>query len=160
EIERMFIELTVAFISSLAFAVVFNVPVRYLLLGALAGTIGWLIFRSLGGTNTAIFFASVGIGLLAEGEARMFRVPVLVIAVPGIIPLVPGAGAYSTMLALVKGDFIGALTNGTATLFAAGAIAVGIALATVPLRLVRKGGERHIRKTAHTRLTSIDSPKR
>lgn len=156
----MLIELTVAFIASLAFAVVFNVPVRYLLLGALAGTIGWFIFKSLGGANTAVFFASVGIGLLAEGGARMFRVPVLVIAVPGIIPLVPGAGAYSTMLALVKGDFIGALTNGTATLFAAGAIAVGIALATVPLRLVRKGGEGHIRKTAHTHITAIDSSKR
>ena len=156
----MLIELILAFVSSLAFAIVFNVPVRYLLPGALAGTIGWLVYRMLGGTNTAIFFASVGIGLLAEGGARMFRVPVLIIAVPGIIPLVPGAGAYSTMLALVKGDFIGALTKGTETLFAAGAIAVGIALATVPLRLVRKGGERHIRKTTHIRITTIDSPKR
>ena len=156
----MLIELIVAFIATLAFAVVFNVPVRYLLLGALVGTIGWLVFKSFGGANTAIFFASLGIGLLAEGGARMFRVPVLIIAVPGIIPLVPGAGAYSTMLALVKGDFIGALTKGTETLFAAGAIAVGIALATVPLRLVRKGGESHLRKTAHTRITSIDSPKR
>ena len=152
----MFIELAVAFISTLAFAVVFNVPVRYLVPGALAGTTGWLIFRSLGGTN----FAAVGIGLLAEGGARVFHVPVLVIAVPGIIPLVPGVGAYSTMLALVKGDFIGTLTKGTETLFAAGAIAVGIALATVPLRLVRRGGGRYIRKTAHTRITSIDSPKR
>lgn len=156
----MFIELTVAFISTLAFAVIFNVPVRYLLPGALAGTIGWLIFRSLGSTNTSIFFGAVGIGLLAEGGARMFRVPVLIIAVPGIIPLVPGAGAYSTMLALVKGDFIGALTKGTETLFAAGAIAVGIALATVPLRLVRKGGERHIRKAVRTRITSVDTTKR
>lgn len=156
----MLMELTVAFIATLAFAVVFNVPVRYLLPGALAGTIGWLIFRVLGNTNTAIFFASVGIGLLAEGGARMFRVPVLIIAVPGIIPLVPGAGAYSTMLALVKGDFIGALTKGTETLFAAGAIAVGIALATVPLRLVRKGGTRYVRKTARTYITSIDSSER
>ncbi|ODA39653.1 threonine/serine exporter family protein [Desulfosporosinus sp. BG] len=154
----MLTEITVAFIAALAFAVVFNVPVRYLLPGALAGTIGWLVFRSLGGTNTAIFFSSLGIGLLAEGGARMFRVPVLIIAVPGIIPLVPGAGAYSTMLALVKGNFIGALTKGTETLFAAGAIAVGIAIATVPLRLVQKGGEKHIRKTAHTRITSINPP--
>ncbi|MDR3600132.1 MAG: threonine/serine exporter family protein [Desulfosporosinus sp.] len=155
----MLIELIVAFIAALAFAVVFNVPVRYLLPGALAGTIGWLIFRSLGGANTAIFLASVGIGLLAEGGARIFRVPVVIIAVPGIIPLVPGAGAYSTMLALVKGDFIGALTKGTETLFAAGAIAVGIALATVPLRLVWKGGKRHVRKTAHARITPTDSLK-
>ena len=61
---------------------------------------------------------------------------------------------------LVKSDFIGALTTGTETLFAAGAIAVGVAIATGPLRLVRKGGERHIRKTANTRITSIDSRKR
>ena len=90
----------------------------------------------------------------------MFRVPVLIIAVPGIIPLVPGVGAYSTMLALVKGDYIGTLTIGTETLFAAGAIAVGIALATVPLRWVRKGGQRHVRKTMHTHIASLDSPKR
>jgi len=156
----MLMELAVAFIASLSFSVVFNVPVRYLLPGALAGTIGWLIFRVLGNTNTAIFLASVGIGLLAEGGARMFRVPVLIIAVPGIIPLVPGAGAYSTMLALVKGDFIGALTKGTETLFAAGAIAVGVALATAPLRLVRKGGSGHVRKNARIHITSIDSSKR
>jgi len=156
----MLMELAVAFIASLSFAVVFNVPVRYLLPGALAGTVGWLIFRVLGSTNTAIFLASVGIGLLAEGGARMFRVPVLIIAVPGIIPLVPGAGAYSTMLALVKGDFIGALTKGTETLFAAGAIAVGVALATVPLRLVRKGGRGHVRKNARIHITSIDPSKR
>lgn len=156
----MLMELVACFIATLAFAVVFNVPVRYLLPGALAGTVGWLIFRVLGNTNTAIFFASVGIGLIAEGGARMLRVPVLIIAVPGIIPLVPGAGAYSTMLALVKGDFIGALTRGTETLFAAGAIAVGIAIATVPLRLVQKGGLRHVRKTARTYITSNDSSKR
>ncbi|HEY8910274.1 MAG TPA: threonine/serine exporter family protein [Desulfosporosinus sp.] len=156
----MLMELVVAFIATLAFAVVFNVPVRYLLPGALAGTMGWLIFRLSGSTNTAIFLASVGVGLLAEGGARMFRVPVLIIAVPGIIPLVPGAGAYSTMLALVKGDFIAALTKGTETLFAAGAIAVGVALATVPLRLVRKGGQGHVRKNARIHITSIDSSKR
>jgi hypothetical protein len=37
-------------------------------------------------------------------------------------------------------------------LFAAGAIAVGIAVATVPLSLVRKGGQGHVRKTAHTHI--------
>lgn len=155
----MLIELAVSFIATLAFAVVINVPVRYLLPGALAGTIGWLIYRFFGSTNTAVFLASVGIGLLAEGGARMFRVPVLIIAVPGIIPLVPGVGAYSTMLALVKGNFIGALTTGAETLFAAGAIAVGVAVATVPLRLVWKGGAGNVRKTAHLHIASLDSPK-
>lgn len=155
----MLIEFAVSFIATLAFAVVFNVPVRYLLPGASAGAIGWLIYRLFGSTNTAIFLAAVGIGLLAEGGARMFRVPVLIIAVPGIIPLVPGVGAYSTMLALVKGDFIGAITTGAETLFAAGAIAVGVAVATVPLRLVWKGGMGHVRKTARTHITSFDSPK-
>lgn len=156
----MLIEMIVAFIATLAFGVVFNVPVRYLLPGAIAGTIGWFIYKSLGAGNSAVFFASLGIGFMAEAGARMFRVPVLIIAVPGIIPLVPGVGAYSTMVALVKGDFIGSLTNGTETLFAAGAIAVGIALATVPWRLVWKGGSRYVRKTAHAHITSFDSTER
>ena len=43
--------------------------------------------------------------------------------------------------------------------FAVGAIAVGIALATVPLRLVRKGGQWHVRKNARIHITSIDSTK-
>jgi uncharacterized membrane protein YjjB (DUF3815 family) len=155
----MIVELIVAFIATLAFGVVFNVPVRYLLLGALAGTIGWFIYKSLGAANSAVFFASLGIGILAEAGARIFRVPVLIIAVPGIIPLVPGVDAYFTMIALVKGDFTGALTKGVETLFAAGAIAVGIALATVPWRLVRKGGAKLVRKTAHTNIAALDSPK-
>jgi len=39
-----------------------------------------------------------------------------------------------------------------------GMIAVGIAFATVSLRLVRKGGQGHVRKTTHTHIASPDSP--
>lgn len=138
---------------------VFNVPVRYLLHGGLAGLAGWFIFRTLGGTNTAIFLAAVAIGLIAETGARLFHIPVLIIAVPGTIPLVPGFGAYLTMLALVKGDYLGALAKGTETLFAAGAIAVGIAVATVPFRMLKRG-RLDVRKVAPVHSAGTNPPKR
>ena len=152
----MLTELIVAFTATVGFAIIFNVPIRYLLVGGLAGTIGWLIYLLMGQSNFGIFVAAVGIGLMAEIGARILHIPVLLIAVPGIIPLVPGVQAYRTMLALVRGDFLGALTNGTETLFVAGAIAVGIAVATVPLRLGRKGGVKGVRKAARPHFTTTD----
>lgn len=157
---RLIWELVISFLATVSFAIVFNVPVRYLLPGGLAGMVGWLIYRVLGEGNMAIFLASLGIGAMAEMGARIFRVPTLIIAVPGMIPLVPGAGAYDTMMALVRGEFTAALAKGTETFFAAGAIALGIALATVPLRFVQKGGGQNVRKDTRSRFTAINSSKR
>lgn len=152
----MLTEILVAFAATIGFAIIFNVSPRYLVVGGLSGAIGWLIYLLMGYSNFGIFVAAVGIGLMAEIGARVLHIPVLLIAVPGIIPLVPGVQAYRTMLSLVRGDYLGALTNGTETLFVAGAIAVGIAVATVPLRLGRRGGVKSVRKTARSYFTSTD----
>lgn len=152
----MLTEFLVAFAATVGFAIVFNVPIRYLLPGGIAGAVGWIIYRATGEGNSAIFFAALSIGILSEIGARILKIPVLIIAVPGIIPLVPGVQAYWTMLALMRGDFLGTVAKGTETLFAAGAIAAGIALASVPLQLTQKGGERGVRKTTREYFAATD----
>ncbi|NMB33315.1 MAG: threonine/serine exporter, partial [Clostridium sp.] len=48
----------------------------------------------------------------------------------GIVPLVPGAGMYYTMLALVQKDFHLAASKGTETFFIAAAISIGVIIST------------------------------
>ncbi len=57
------------------------------------------------------------VGTLGELFARYFKKPATVYIIPGIVPLVPGAGMYYTMLALVEKDFLLAANNGTETFF-------------------------------------------
>ena len=144
---RLVYELIVAFFATAAFSVVFNVPARFMLAGGLTGAIGWLIFSLLGKQNDALFLASIGVGLIAELGARWLKAPVQVIAVPGIIPLVPGGSAYSTMLLAVRGDNMAAIGKGIETLFAAGAIAVGVALASIPFRFLKQRREKNVPET-------------
>ena len=141
---NLVIEIFVAFLATLAFAIVFNVPVRCLLYSGGAGALGWFVFRILGSGNDAIFMASLAVGLAAEFGARKIKVPVQALGVPGIIPLVPGGIAYSTMLSVVKGETGAAISQGVETLFSAGAIAVGIALAGIPFRFMKKRREKHV----------------
>jgi uncharacterized membrane protein YjjB (DUF3815 family) len=78
------------------------------------------------------------VGACSEFCAVLMRKPATVYIVPGIIPLVPGGGMYETMLFSVQGNMDAAAVTGFRTLTAAGAIAVGIALASSLARLAAK----------------------
>lgn len=141
---NLVLEMVIAFLATVAFAIVFNVPSRCILFCGGTGAVGWFIFQGLGSGNDAIFLASLMVGLIAEFGARKLRVPVSVLSVPGVIPLVPGGIAYSTMLSVVKGNTGAAISQGVETVFSAGAIAVGVALAEIPFRLVKKRRQKDV----------------
>ena len=70
--------------------------------------------------------------------ARFFSVyhkaPVTVFLLPGIFPLVPGAGIYYTAYYFIQGNNALALSNGISTFKVAVALAVGISLVlSIPL---------------------------
>ena len=70
--------------------------------------------------------------------AKYFKKPATVFIIPGIITLVPGAGMYYTMLALIKKDFHEAANTGTETIFIAAAIAIGIILSSTMSRSIKR----------------------
>ncbi|MEG0157447.1 MAG: threonine/serine exporter family protein, partial [Anaerovoracaceae bacterium] len=118
------------FVPTFGFALLFHVPKENLLPAALIGGIGWLAYQTfaLCGSQTvlACFWGACVVGMLSEFGARTLKQASTVFAIPGIIPLVPGAGTYYTMLKVITGDYAAAASTGTQTLFMAGAIALGL----------------------------------
>lgn len=119
-----------AFFATFGFSILFHVPKKLLFWASVVGGLGYFIYDyciSFGhGKVIACFIGSYLIGLLGDILARLFRETATVFVIPGIIPLVPGAGMYYTMLATVNGDLSLAARTGTETILVAGAIAVAL----------------------------------
>lgn len=108
---------------------------RAALAAGAAGATGTLLFFGLllGGTGTiaSSFVAAAAIGLGGAVAARRLRVPLLVIAMSGIVPLVPGMTLYRGFVLLVNGH---SASGGGALVLAAGtALALGAGVVLGPL---------------------------
>ena len=123
-----------SYLSTVGFAILFGIPKKSIIKSGFIGAIGWVIFyttsKYLNSNITGTFFAAIIVGILGELFARHYKKPATVYIIPGIVPLVPGAGMYYTMLALVRKDFYLAANKGTETFFIAAAISVGIIMST------------------------------
>lgn len=124
--------------ATLGCSFVFNTDRRDIPVAALVGGLGWLIFtlvRDSGSLVMAYFIGSFTVALISEILAYIIHNPATVYLLPGLLPLVPGGGMFQTMEAAVSGDMDQALSLGFSTISAAGAIALGIALASSLARL-------------------------
>lgn len=102
-------------IAALGFAILFNVPRSALWGCALAGALGHAIRTGLMETTgmpleAASLLGATAVGFWGEFLARYYRIPRLVFAVPGVIPLVPGVFAYRTMIGIFEVTGIADLT--------------------------------------------------
>ena len=104
----------------------------------LGGTLTWILYSVIldfGGNDVAAyFFATVFAACYAEAMARIRKYPTISYLVISAFPLIPGAGVYYTMTHVVKGDMAGFSQTGLHTLAVAGAMAVGILLASTIFR--------------------------
>ncbi|WP_096441113.1 threonine/serine exporter family protein [Alteribacter populi] len=141
------IELVICFLATIGFGVIFSVPKRALLLGGGIGVIAYSIF------SIALFFeaspvfstalASLVAAVISHLLARLVRIPVTTLAIPGIIPLVPGSRAYFTMLSFVEGEYLKGLEYGVETMLRAGAIAAGLVFALAVFSFGKGIGHRY-----------------
>ncbi|EXJ23989.1 Integral membrane protein [Alkalibacterium sp. AK22] len=125
------------FIAALAgtfgFGVIYNVPTRTLVASSFSGAVGWMVYYFLAFELNLDLFVGVGVAaflvaFFSQWYARHFRMPVIVFAIPGIIPLVPGGSAYNMMRAFVEGNSDFAFMYATETFLISGAIAVGLSV--------------------------------
>jgi len=130
----LLIQFLFAALGTLGFAIIFNVPKRHIPAITIIGGAGWTIYQvalALGcSVPIACFFGAFTVGFLSESSARVFKETATVFIIPGVIPLVPGAGTYYTMLAVVNGNLGEAAATGTQTLMTAGCIALGLLIST------------------------------
>ena len=130
---RILWEVLAATVGSAAFALLFSVPSRHYLVCALLGGASWLIYAL-----AQLLGAPAGIGVLAGAFAvallsRFLAVwracPSTVLMIPGLFPLIPGAGVYWTIHHLVTNDLSLARQTGFTALKMAVAIVFGVVLA-------------------------------
>lgn len=126
----MIIKVIGAFIAIFGFAILLDTPKKYLWCAGSAGAIGWFVylFSQLFGANDvmATFLSAMMISFVSNVYARVFRAPVTVFLVAGILPTVPGAGMYRIAKSVIAADSGMAAQHLIATLELAGAIALGI----------------------------------
>lgn len=122
----------VAFLSTIAFAIIFHTPRREWLYAGLTGGAGWLVYLIAtgmgGGTVSASFFATLALTWLSRVFSFSRKAPVTVFLICGIFPLVPGAGIYYTGYNFFMGSNAQALDKGLETIKIAVAIALGIGI--------------------------------
>lgn len=113
-----------------AFGVQFNIRSHNLLAAAAGAVISQLCFSLLESSGVSgglcCFIAAAAVSLYSEIMARVFKSPVNMYLVIGIIPLVPGGLTYYACLSLVSGEREAFLDRASLAFTEAGAIAMGI----------------------------------
>lgn len=138
------IQTIMGLIGSVSFAILFGVYDRKLLWIALGGAAGWVVYLGCvaGGYSmfVGLFAASFFVAGLSELLARLIKAPVILLLVPMLIPEIPGGDLYYTMQHLVQGEYVEFGNFSNQVLVEAGAIALGIILASYAAKLVRAVG--------------------
>ncbi len=151
ELLRILILLAASAVSSLGLAIVYGVKRSHLIWTVLSAVLccaGYEIAYLLGcGLFMSAFVGAVCAAAYSEFMAHLLKAPATIMIIVGILPLVPGAKLYYTMLGLVQDDMGKFSQNGEAALLLAVGIAVGIIAVTAVSRPVNAAiAERNIKK--------------
>ncbi|MGG2197096.1 MULTISPECIES: threonine/serine exporter family protein [Paenibacillus] len=135
-------QLLMSFIASAAFAILFNVPKGTLVQCGFVGMFGWLLYISLlkvpADPILATMIASFFVAVTSQFFAKMYKTPITVFSVAGIIPLVPGGLAYDTMRNVVENQYDLAVQLAAKAFMLSGAIAMGLVFSEVMHHVIRK----------------------
>lgn len=119
-----------SFAACYALGVQFNIRSHNLPAAAAGALLSQLVFSLLeaGGLTGGMccFIAAAAVTVYSEIMARIFKSPVNMYLVIGIIPLVPGGLTYYACLSLVSGEREQFLTRASLAFAEAGSIAMGI----------------------------------
>lgn len=119
-----------SFVAVAGFAVLLETPRRYLLHAGIAGAIGGFVylFNIQRGADVVLssFFSALAIALTSHTFARVFKAPVTIFLIAGILPTVPGAGMYRIVYYIIANDSAKSSYYLIQTLEIAGVIALAI----------------------------------
>lgn len=97
-----------AWLASVGFGLIINVPHRALFLCGISGSAGWILYwlaNRIGvGRLGSNLLGALCVGILGLVFARIKKCPVTVFNIPGVVPLVPGVPAYQAVRAMVEGQ--------------------------------------------------------
>ena len=118
-----------AFVGTIAFSHLFNVPTKHYFYCGLVGTLGYVCYCLLDLCTSPTFATFVGTMVVVLGS-RIFAIvrkcPITVFLISGIFPLVPGFSVYNTAYYFVTNNLDEAVVWGINALKIAFAIVLGI----------------------------------
>lgn len=158
----MIVKILGAFLSIFAFSVYLETPKKHIFKAGLVGAIGGFVYlvalQLHGGDVLASFLSALAVSLVSHIFARIFKTPVTIFLVAGILPTVPGAGMYRAVHHLLIEDEVKAAYYMIQTLEIAGAIALAIFLVDSVFRAAQRGNWKElILKHRHNRKTSEEA---
>ena len=139
--EFYIIQTMMGMIGSVGFAILFGIMDRKLIGIALGGGAGWAVYLMCTANGHSMFagllVASLFVAAFSEILARVLKAPVILLLVPMLIPEIPGGDLYYAMYDLVQRNFADFGNSANKVLVEAGAIALGIILASYIAKFVR-----------------------
>ncbi|MGY0691274.1 threonine/serine exporter family protein [Virgibacillus sp. FSP13] len=134
--------LLTSFIAAAGFGILFNAPRKALVQCGLVGMLGWILYYLLvqQGMDVvpATVLAAMLVGALSQICAKLFKTPIIIFIVSGIIPLVPGGSAYDAMRNFVENDYYTAVQLSAKVMLLSGGIAIGLMFSEVVNQTIRK----------------------
>ena len=112
---EMIIRVFGAFLSIYSFAVLLQVPRRFVLQAGIVGAIGgfvYLLAIHFGrGDVMASLYSAVAAAVVSHIFARVYKTPVTLFLIAGVLPTVPGNGMYQTVHYLIDGNDVRILSD-------------------------------------------------
>lgn len=119
-----------AFFAAAAFSVLFYLPKKYIIPSGLTGSFCWFIYLVVQELTDdqilATFVATLLVAIASHILARVYKTPVTMFLIPGVICLVPGAGMYQIVISILDNTIEKTTYYFFQTMQMAGAIALGI----------------------------------
>lgn len=152
--QAQLVQTAMGVIGSLGFALLFGIRMpRALGCIAVGSGVGWAVYLlSVAGGHGKAFgmlASSLIIAICSEVMARVIKTPVILLLVPMLIPEIPGGDLYYTMYSLIEGDSTKFASLLQLVLAEAGAIALGIILASYAAGLLNNI-HRHVQPMTHS----------
>lgn len=135
------IQILMASLGSLGFAIIFKMKRRHLAAAAIGGGATWVVYLICAHFNLNTFFsnliATIFASIYSEVMRRICKTPRTVFVIPTVVPLIPGSSLYYMMSSIVSSDVALAEHYGIQTALTAGAIAFGILLFKVLYHVIK-----------------------
>ncbi|MDQ6418375.1 threonine/serine exporter family protein [Paenibacillus sp. LHD-117] len=138
----IFSQLVTSFVSSALFGFIFNSPTRLLVHCGFVGMAGWMVYYAgieLGlDVIPATLIAAFLVTVISQLFAKLYKTPIIIFSVAGIIPLVPGGLAYDAMRHVVEDQYDTAVQLAVKAFMISGAIAIGLIFSEVINQIIRR----------------------
>lgn len=148
---NIFIQALFAFLGAFSFGIYFQIRKRNLIIAALGGALSWLLlaFSRLWITRCFLplplyvlsipyLIAAAGVSLYSEIMAILRKAPVSIFLIVSLIPLLPGARIFNSMVHFIHGRYGECTDNVLSSIIIAGSVSLSVLFTSFIFQMRRR----------------------